>query len=240
MNVQSPDSRYRLALRVKQVASLSLSLRVLYELAIWCGIPVEDPILDHFGAGEGTYTDELHELAASSIIKSRKSTPGRSLVEALSRLLASGRAHLCNPTTPGAPPFVARTGDNGGAEVAALNQRLGWSYDPSRSTWVPGGNNIGYFGTNAAGEQVALFDTVNAFSESKRQYPNLIPHGQTGTVSWESVWSEGLTPTAASRRKESVASRMSLGEDSGEETESVRLSGVPVLVEHLLSATQDD
>lgn len=231
-NISIGESRRR----TLQIASLGLSFSVLYELAMWAGMSPDDPVLSHFGTDEGSYMHDLYELAALNVAKSRSLSPGRALVSSLGRLMASGRAHLANPTTPGAPPVIARTDDPGGTEVAMLNQKLGWSYDPSRSTWVPGGIKIGYFGVRGS-EQICLFDTTNAFNEAKKGYPDAIPHGQTSTVSWESVWGEGLTSDATAKRKESVSARMMLAEDGAEGT--VRLSGVPVLLQSLLSLTED-
>ncbi len=222
---------------VGQVSSLGLSLNIMYHLAIWAGIDRDDPILDKLG-GEDGYVRELYGLAAEGITRARSTTPGTALLKALGNLMATGKAHLRNATTPGAPPFSVRDGDSdpGGTIVGALNQSLGWEYDPKAATWVPKGENIGFFGVKD-GKEIALFNTSNAFKAAQRVYPELIPHGQTQTQSWSSVYAENLALSRPAR-KETLAMRTALGStDSKATAVSDRLSGVPVLAEKLFELT---
>lgn len=220
-----------------QIASLGLSLQVLYDLALWAGLDASDPALQRFGSGKDSYMNALYEMAAASIKKARQGSPGRALTEAIARLLASGKAHLRNPTTAGAPPFVNRESDDTGAtRLGGMNEALGWEF--SRDTWTPKGTPIGYYGVNAEGEQVCLIDTQTGFQEAKRSFPALIPHGQTAPSSWDSVWQEGLAIPAAKPRPGSAAARVSISE--GPEASSERLSGVPLKLSSLLDASIDD
>ena len=220
---------------VGQVTSLGLTLSVMYQLAQWAGMDPEDPILDKLG-GEDGYARDLYRLAAVNVSRARSTTPGAALLQAIGGLMRSGKAHLRNATSAGAPPISVRSGaeDVGGTEVGSLNEALGWEFDPSKSTWVPRGTAIGYFGTRN-GEQIALLDTGAAFKEAQRSYPELIPHGQGSTQSWGSVYSEGYAQGKPTR-KETVASRVTLGpaEPGGSEKVSQRISGVPVLAQKLL------
>lgn len=221
---------------VGQISSLGLTLPILYQLAKWAGMDESSPVLDRL-AGEDGYVRELYGLAAEGIARARSTTPGSALLKALAGLMGTGKAHLRNATTPGAPPFSVRDGqeDVGGVDVAALNQSLGWEFDARQSTWVPRGAAIGYFGTKN-GEQVALFDTSAAFKEAQRGYPELIPHGQTSSQSWASVFSEGLAQSPANR-KQTLATRTTLGStDPAAEKHSARYSGIPVLAEKLFAA----
>lgn len=221
---------------VDQVTSLGLTLTVMYQLALWAGVDPEDPMLDRLGSPDG-YSHDLYSLAAVNVGRARSTAPGAALMKALGGLMRTGRAHLRNATTPGAPPFSVRAGaeDVGGTDVGALNEALGWEFDPRQSTWVPRGHAIGYFGSKG-GEQIALFETSAAFKEAQRAYPELIPHGQGSTQSWNSVYSEGFAQGAAPARKDTIATRTTLGPvDAGPDSKvSTRLSGVPVLAEKLL------
>lgn len=228
---------------VDQVTSLGLTLTVMYQLALWAGVNPEDPMLDRLGSEEG-YSRDLYRLAAVNVERARSTSPGAALLKALGGLMRTGRAHLRNATTPGAPPFSVRAGseDVGGTEVGALNEALGWEFDPRQSTWVPRGHAIGYFGSKN-GQHIALFETSAAFKEAQRAYPELIPHGQGSTQSWSSVYSEKLALGGAGR-KESIATRTTLGPADTDENSKVsaRLSGVPVLADKLLeiSAGSDE
>lgn len=223
---------------VGQISSLGLTLSILYQLALWAGIEDTDPLLDRL-TGEDGYVRDLYALAAEGINRARSTTPGSALLKALGGLLATGKAHLRNPTSPGAPPFSVRDGqeDVGGISVAAANQSLGWEFDAKQATWVPRGDAVGYFGRKGT-EDIALFDTAAAFKVAQRGYPELIPFGQTSTQSWASVYSEGLAMSNGNR-KDSVAARTTLtaANADAEKGVSSRLSGVPVLASKLFEVT---
>ncbi|SDH34745.1 hypothetical protein [Microbacterium sp. 77mftsu3.1] len=220
---------------VGQISSLGLTLSIMYELARWAGIDQSSSILDSLG-GEDGYIRELYALAAEGITRARSTTPGSALLKALGGLLGTGKAHLRNATTPGAPPFSVRDGsaDVGGVDVAGLNQALGWEYDLRQSTWVPRGDAIGYFGKKDD-QEIALFETSAAFKAAQRVYPELIPHGQTAQQSWLSVYAEELA-LGKPARKDSLALRTTLGDSAGTDKVSQRISGIPVLAEKLFAA----
>lgn len=229
---------------VGQIASLGLTLSIMYELALWAGIEEDDPLLDNL-TGDNGFMRDLYGLAAQGILRARGTTPGRALLKALNSLLASGRAHLVNPTTPGAPPYsttVDESADVGGVSAAMLNQKLGWEFDARQQTWVPKGTRIGFFGKKD-GEEIALFDMPNSFKLAQREYPELIPHGQSPQQSWASVYAEHLTASAGAARKESGAKRLRLsaaGEHKDDKLSVDRLSGVPVLASELFASTDED
>lgn len=217
---------------VGQVSSLGLTLNVLYHLAEWAGVDPDDPMMRALDSEDG-YARELYGLAAEGILRARLTTPGSALLKALSGLMSTGKAHLRNPTTPGAPPYTVRAGgeDVGGVDVASLNQALGWEFDAKAATWVPKGTAIGYFGRKGT-QEVALFDLAAAFKEAQRSYPELIPHGQTAKQSWGSVYSEKLALPGGGRA-DSMAVRTSLGAPGSEVMSATRYSGIPVLAESL-------
>jgi len=224
---------------VGQISSIGLTLKIMYQLAQWAGMEPDDKFAKLLGREDG-YMRELYDLAAEGVKRARSTTPGTALLKALGGLMATGKAHLRNATTPGAPPFSVRSGDEdeAGTDVATLNQALGWEFDARQSTWVPKGPAIGYFGAKN-GEQIALFDTSAAFKEAQRAYPELIPHGQTGTQSWGSVYTEGLA-LGGGNRKESVAARTTLTSTDEKEKVSGRLSGIPVLASKLFELAGGD
>lgn len=226
---------------VGQVTSLGLTLQAMYHLAQWAGVPSDDPMMDKLGGEEG-YSRELYRLAAVNVNRARATSPGEALLQALAGLMRSGKAHLRNPTSAGAPPISVRSGseDVGGVDVAGLNEALGWEFDLGKGSWVPRGTAIGYYGVKD-GKQIALFDTGVAFKEAQRGYPELIPHGQGSTQSWASVYSKGYTAVKPNRQG-TIAARITLGEpDPGTDSKvSQRHSGVPVFAEKLLEIAAGD
>lgn len=132
-------------------------------------------------------TVALAELAAEQLGKLQEHKVGRSLIVALSNALASRKAHLTNPITPGIPPF-----DTSNAEGQHYNRLVGWEIEGSE--WRPKGEPIGCAGILPDGEKplIAQFHAVNAFALAQKHYPTFVPHGQKFESSWRAALSEGL------------------------------------------------
>jgi hypothetical protein len=80
-----------------------------------------DEFLDLFSLKDGLSRDII-SLVSSAHAENAKSSPGTSLVRALSALLASGGAHVVNADDPSVAP-IEGTDDSG----ALADHRLGWS-----------------------------------------------------------------------------------------------------------------
>lgn len=210
----------------KMASDLALSFLVLGELALWAGIPLDDPIVKKCSFGEGTWVEDVFELAAQGITRQRDAAPGATLVECVAGVLRLGKGHLLNPADPGQPPFQ---GDN----AAMMNRFVGWAPDPSGQGTRPMGDMLGYVMTDAVtNEQFAIFTPDEAFSAAQRQYPNKILYGQNAKVAWDSVWAEGLTFTARARR-DGRNPQFRIGAKS-----SIR--AVPVRLDALVKSAEDE
>lgn len=214
-------------------AEIAISFQALAALAEWAGIDEGDPILARLApSGPDSYTHELTGMAARLIQRQRETTPGRSLVQALSKLMLAGRAHVENPNSPGTPPAEvnALDGENAGARAALINRRLGWVAD-SNGVWSPKGVSIGYYGySRRLSNPIVLFDVRNAFGEARNAYPELVLPGQNATVGWASVWNEGLC-AGISKRRDSNTVAQRLAPDASEDramSDFPQVFGVPV------------
>ena len=223
-----------------QSADLAITFVVMSWLARMVGIPDDDPVMDKLAMLPDSYAYDLFDLAAGTVRQQRQTTPGRSLIHGIADLMSAGRAYVENPTLPGAPPVSVGPDDVGGVLAAQRNRALGWTYDPLRTTWVPRGISIGYFGVSSSGAEIVLFDPENAFREAQRNYPGLIPYGQTKTASWESVWAERLTSDSYKKRDRSTTTAVRLGK-TGQEgfSKLLRISGVPVRLQAVLNPDYD-
>lgn len=214
-------------------ADLAITFEVLRELALWAGFDPEDPLIDKLGRGPGSYMQELFAQAAKTIERQRESTPGAMLVQTLTKLMASGRAHIGNTHAVGQPPYPVNPddGDDAAAIAASVNSALGWTKD-SQDAWVPKGLKIGHFGMTASGRiAVVVFEHTTAFNEAQKFYPGRILHGANPTVAWSSVWSEGLCAEYA--RTEQI-STVRVGLTNPNSGRAQYLRGVPVLLSALL------
>ena len=223
-------------------ADMALSFAVLQELAVYVGMKLDDPLMKKLrvlsadGATE-TYSEPLFDLTAQPITKQRRSKPGAALMDALARLMASGAAHVENPVLPGQPPIIVADGDEGGTRAGYVNRQLGWRLHTDGNsevgTWQPRGVSIGYCGYSNKGEEMVLFNTQTAFQTAKRHYSNLIPPGQTGSASWNSVYSEGYASTAVgSKRQDSQTRTLTLSHKADADRGGLRrLTGIIVPLE---------
>lgn len=161
-------------------------------------------------------------------------SPGQAIVTAVSKLLASGRAHVKDPTRVGSAPFVA--GESSGSRADALestdqvNSMLGWEMD-SEGTWRPRGTSIGSLVRLRNGDPVVLLDEENAFNEARRHYETLIIPGQKKAAAWSGVWTEGLSAKGVSQQTTSSGGRRNTWRHR---MASTSVSGVPVDLDTLL------
>ncbi len=141
-----------------------------------------DPSYQQLLSGFDGLPRDLIRLIVVGWEEHSRTTPGRSILTAVSSLLRSGRAHITCAANPTAPP-----GD-GDSQVAAS---LGWVL--RGNDLQPGGPAIGVFGTlQESGTPVVLLDRTNAFDQAHRSYPDLVPPGSRQATTWQSARDEGL------------------------------------------------
>lgn len=195
---------------------LVVALSYLGQMADELGLdPSYSDLLDGF---DGLPRD-LIRLIVSEWEEHSETTPGQSLLAAISSLLRSGRAHVTCAASPTAAP-----GD-GDAQIASA---LGWVL--RGNDLQPGGPAIGVYGTlQDTGEAIVLMDRTNAFDQAHRAYPDLLPPGSRPSTSWQSAKDEGLLMTALlAPDAGSPTIRRRLGADSK------RFSGVPIELARLI------
>jgi hypothetical protein len=177
---------------------------------------------------------DLITLVCNAHVENLRSSPGTSLVRALSALLASGGAHVISADDPTRPP-VEGTDEN----ESMTNHRLGWSVGSSEGALKPNGPVIGTVVTKG-GQRIILFDKETAFYKAQDAFSNLIQHGQGTASAWASIWDEGLSPAGIKREANRSGTllttiRVALGKDASAKLRS-RISGVPISVETILNA----
>jgi hypothetical protein len=198
-------------------------------------LDMDDDFKDLFRLEDGLGRDII-SLVSSAHAENMKSSPGTSLVRALSALLASGGAHVINVDDPTVPP-IEGTDDSG----AMANHRLGWSAGSgSDGKLKPNGPSIGTVVTKN-GQKVILFDVETAFAKAQAAYPNLIQHGQGTGSAWASIWDENLNPDTITRQTNSRGSlvntvRLTVGSGATR----VRPTGVPILADTILGGGLND
>lgn len=121
----------------------------------------------------------ISEIVAGSFRSQAEVTPGRSLMEAIRNVIASGHAHILNANDPGLQPMPNGSGSE--------NRQLGWSKD-GQDKPRPLGECIGYL----VGDDAVFFDYQNAFNIAQRRNPTQLPPGTSAPVSFGSLWNEGL------------------------------------------------
>lgn len=194
---------------------LVLALSYLGQMAAELGL---DPHYQRLLDGFDGLPKHLIRLIVVGWEEHARTTPGRSLLMAVSSLLRSGRGHIACAANPAAAP-----GD-GDPQVAAA---LGWVL--RGGDLQPGGPAIGVYGTlQETGEALVLLDRTNAFDLAHKHYPDLLPPGTRQTTSWQSARDEGLLMTDV------------LGSESGSTVRRRldgvrRFSGVPVELHALIA-----
>lgn len=198
-------------------------------------LDMDDDFKDLFRLEDGLGRDII-SLVSSAHADNMKSSPGTSLVRALSALLASGGAHVINVDDPTVPP-IEGTDDSG----AMANHRLGWSAGSgSDGKLKPNGPSIGTVVTKN-GQKIILFDVETAFAKAQAAYPNLIQHGQGTGSAWASIWDENLNPESVTRQTNSrgaLVNTVRLTVGSG--ATRVRPTGVPILADTILGGGLND
>ncbi|KQO98867.1 hypothetical protein [Leifsonia sp. Leaf264] len=129
---------------------------------------------------KGNLLELIAQLVSGSFQSQAEVTPGRSLMEAIRLLIASGRAHILNANDPGIPPYPNGT--------PFMNNQMGWRAD-SQDKLRPLGTSIGWL----VGDDMVMLNATNAFEMAQRAYPHLLPSGTMASVSFNSVWNEGLS-----------------------------------------------
>lgn len=174
---------------------------------------------------------KIVQMISDAHAENQKFTPGRSLVAALSSLLAAGKAHIINADDPARPPIEGKDGGE-----ALLNHRLGWVVGGSDGTLKPSGVNIGTL-ARKGDERIILFQKSTAFNEAQRAYPELIQHGQGSAAAWSSIWDEGLAPKSVRRGSNS---RGTILNTTQMRVSGTHVSGVPISVDTIVNADPTD
>ncbi|HEX9089635.1 MAG TPA: hypothetical protein VF867_19240 [Arthrobacter sp.] len=222
---------------LERTSSLAADVLLTFEMLRWFAdeLKMEEEFTEIFDLAEGLGRDII-SLVASAHADNMKSSPGTSMVRALSALLAAGGAHVINVDDPTVPP-IEGTDDSG----AMANHRLGWSAGSgSDGALKPNGPSIGTV-IEKGGEKIILFDVETAFYKAQAAYPNLIQHGQGTGSAWASIWDEKLNPKSITRqlsgRKTPINTvRLTLGSGSTR----LRPTGVPIPVNTILSGGASD
>ena len=207
-------------------ADLLVTFAMLKDMASY--LEMDDDFIDQFEVRNGL-GQRIVSLVHNAHAANQNASPGRSLVRALSALLASGAAHVVSAEDPSRPPIEST------AEGESLiNHRLGWMAGGSNGDLRPAGPAIGFVVTAKDNTKVILFDADTAFSKAQDGYPQLIQFGQGGASAWASVWDEGLTPACYQRQKNTRGNpsntyRVKIGNS--------RVSGVPLDVDTILSGS---
>lgn len=229
----------KVARHAANATNFTLTLRMLRQLAVWAGIPIDDPIVaKHLNELDpASLARRIHEISAETVRTQASSSPGLALLQALHNGLAAGRFHLLNPDDAGQPPVSGTT-----QEAMVTNQLLGWRWDPSRGegTWVPRGVSIGYLAEDSRrdGTLYVHFSYEDAFQEARRAYPSLLPPGTKPKTTWLDLRGKNvLLPEVEEHKRDGVSMQVSL-RAVGSSTASCRPSGVPVLLGAILTPTE--
>lgn len=206
-------------------ADLMLTFAVLQSLA--SELDMDREFVQMLGVEDGL-GGELVNIVFNAHADNQNATPGRSLIRALSALLASGGAHVVSAENPTRPPIEGATDSE-----AIMNQRLGWMPGGAAGEMRPGGPSIGTVIT-LNHTQVILFDAETAFSKAQASYPHLIQYGQGTGSAWASIWDEGLSPDFIVRRANSRGTMLSTYRAR---VGSQRISGIPLEVGRIISGS---
>ena len=168
--------------------------------------------------------DRIARVLSASFQSQGESTPGRAVLEAIRKLLASGKAHILNANDPNMPPLQ---GDHAGT-----NRALGWQAD-GQDKMRPLGVAIGHFTATSKGTDpdVIMFDKTNAFDYAQRHYSSMLPPGSSASTSFLSLWNEELIHPFYAEK----------GRDGNRADKVFRIDkrvarGVPVHIDQLLGA----
>lgn len=199
-------------------ASLALGLQVLAEVAL--DLDMHD-VLDTIG----DLFDDLHSMVRDCFTEQKNATPGARVIEAVRSVLAGGRGHLVAPGV-GGPPMPGNDEMFGG-QATSVNAKLGWpALSDDNDTPRPNGVPIGSLMCED-GQWFALLDYRMAFTVAQAAFPELIPHGQSATSTWNSAWGEGWASGPWKRKGAGQGRMKPYVRAHGEE-------GVPVPLETLL------
>jgi hypothetical protein len=223
---------------LERTSSLAADILITFELLDLFAreLDMEDEFTKVFHIKDGIGMD-LITLVCNAHVENLRSSPGTSLVRALSALLASGGAHVISGQDPSKPPIQGTDADE-----SMANHRLGWSAGNGQDGALrPNGPTIGTV-VMKGGQQVIAFHSETAFARAQEAYPKLIQHGQGTGSAGASVWDEGLTPSVVARRtvngKTSNTLRMDL--PPGPAGERRRVEGVPIGVDLILAGDATD
>lgn len=205
------------------IAEQLLPLEILKDMGLAVGL--ETDLLQLLG---DQMPADIVRLVSKASDENQARTPGRSLVESVRIALASGMAHVANPTDPALPPFMKEL------DQKVTNSLLGWQASGADGTLRPMGVRIGWMVQDRMGEDensILILDISAAFNTAQRAVPELIPHGQQQKSSWTAVWNEGLAYPGWKRKAGPGGREMNTVQVS-----AGRVSGVPVALEMVLGS----
>jgi len=202
-------------------ADIALALDLLRKLAHRVESPRESK---HLLTDHELIKDLVGGVYAAHV-SNQESSPGKSLIRAVSYLMESGRAHVINGHIPKLPPLINDLDDRD-----LDNMSLGWvSNSGAEGGLKQSGICIGRVVVTPKFGTVVMFSPEVAFNEAQKAFPEMIQHGQQAKVSWAAVWEEGLTPTNLTRRKSKFGTYFNTWRAQG-------VVGVPVSVTDLFAA----
>jgi hypothetical protein len=201
-------------------ADVMISLDLLRKLAYAVDAPRETKRLltDH-----ELIKDLIGGVFAAHVLN-QGSSPGKSLIRALSNLMGSGKAHLVSTSIPELPPLIGDVDSN----RTLNNMALGWVNNPAGGL-RPGGPAIGFVVETATFGPLLMFTADVAFNAAQSGHPELVQHGQQAKVSWAAVWEEKLIPEDVTRRKSKTGGFFNTWKIQG-------IVGVPISLDYFLKA----
>ncbi|MBD7982791.1 hypothetical protein [Oerskovia merdavium] len=201
------------------LADLSLGLSVMGDAASEAGVLGMKGVLEMLKSDMVDLMMEAHSDRAES-------SPGAAAIQAVSRLLASGRAHIAG-LDPMSPPLREEP-------YSATNRNLGWSM--GGDVLRPQGVCVGTLVRPRLGEEVVMLDPRTSFTEAARHYRDLLPSGTTSAGAWSAARDERLLSPVRTLIGGGYQSRTTIA--------GVDVRGVPVPLSVLLNGgplrTSDD
>jgi len=237
--------------RAELVSEMFMTLDALAALALWAGVPIDDPAVQAIlgvANDKSSVRGQLITLAAQDMHDLKDRGVVATLLEAIRLLLESGKAHLENPSLNGAHPIPMTAGDSG--RVAMLNRAAGWVRDTRNDTWIPQRASvpIGFLGMPAGGEGlddlVAHISPRVAFDLAQRHQPDLVRPGQKSADAWSQVWdAEGgslISPSHRSRPASGTTKTTLAEPEATEAATQLGMRGVPVRFAAILGGGDDE
>lgn len=209
-------------------AELTLSYEVLVGFARWIGFSDDArEITQLTSTRRGSILHSFYGHMVNATRRQGASSPGITLLLALSDVLDAGVAHIGNADEVGNPPHP--TDDR-------LNTQLGWRLEQQGDTqvWRARGEKIGVLAEDSSGALLVIFKTGSAFEVARKNCRSLILPGQKGATSWRDLWEQGIAVGTREHGRNVAQIRMK-SPQSTDASSRPRERGVPIPVETLIN-----